>query len=120
MTGKQPKPTRLKYGAHGEDKATEHLQSAGYEILARNYRHDRAEIDIVARDGETVVFVEVKARRSKEFGRPEEAVGDAKRGQIRKAAQGFLLEHNLEDAPCRFDVLAIFNGDINHIRDAFW
>jgi putative endonuclease len=120
MTGKRPKPARSAYGARGEEKATEHLKNAGYEILARNYRHDRAEIDVIARDGETIVFVEVKARRSDKFGRPEEAVGDAKREQIRKAATGFLLERDLGDSPCRFDVLAIFNDEITHITNAFW
>ena len=91
----------------GETLAGEHLRRRGYEILARNYRARRGEIDIVAQDGEFTVFVEVKTRRSLKFGLPQSAVTWQKQRQISKVALAYLQDRNLLDAPCRFDVIAI-------------
>lgn len=92
-------------------------------IRQRNYRFERGEVDIVADDGEELVFVEVKARRSKSYGEPEEAVDEKKQAQLRRVAEGYLFEHEIEGRACRFDVVAIFfhNGraHINHFKSAF-
>lgn len=117
------KDGRKQSGAAGESLAVRHLQEAGLAILERNYRFERGEIDIVAQEGDELVFVEVKARRTRSFGPPEEAVTERKRDQIRKVAEGYLYEHAMEDRPCRFDVVAIIfeNGKahIDHLKNAF-
>ena len=114
---------RRKQGDQGEDLAVGFLTEKGYKILARNYRFERGEIDIVAQEAEELVFVEVKARTSGSFGFPEEAVTPQKEEQIINVAEGYLLEHELDEVPCRFDIVAIefINGkpEIRHIRDAF-
>lgn len=114
---------RKQRGAAGESLAMRFLEREGMKILQRNYRYERGEIDIVAEEGEEIVFVEVKARRSKAFGEPEDAVTDQKQEQLRKVAEGYLFEHELSDRACRFDVVAIFfhNGraEFNHIKNAF-
>ncbi len=120
---RQARDPRKRRGAVGELLAVRFLEREGMKILRRNYRFERGEIDIVAEEGEEIVFVEVKARRSKAFGEPEEAVTDHKQEQLRKVAEGYLFEHELSDRACRFDVVAIFfhNGraEINHIKNAF-
>ena len=112
-----------KKGEFGEELAANFLVRNGYKILDRNYRFERAEIDLIAEDGNELVFVEVKARSSKTFGEPEDAVTEQKENQIRNAADGYLYEKNIDDRPCRFDIIAIEfrNGvlDIRHIKDAF-
>jgi len=114
---------RRQRGTSGEDAAAEYLRNYGYRILERNYRFRRGEIDIVAQDGATLVFVEVKARHSKEFGTPEEGVTYRKRNQLRKIARGYLFDRNIGDRACRFDVIGIEyeNGSphLRHIKDAF-
>lgn len=77
------------------------------------------QIDLVMQDGDTVVFVEVKNRSSSAFGRPEEAVDARKQRKLMKLAQFFLIDRRLKDPPVRFDVVAILEGQINHIPDAF-
>jgi len=110
-------------GRGGEDLAVDFLTKKGYRILQRNFRYDRGEIDIIADDGGTLVFVEVKARRSKRFGEPEEAVSLYKRAQLRKTAKGYLFRHEIEDVECRFDVIAIeYTRNVpalRHIESAF-
>ncbi|RKU16908.1 YraN family protein [Candidatus Poribacteria bacterium] len=91
----------------GESLAVKHLKARGCEILAQNYRVRRGEIDLIARDGEFIVFVEVKTRRSLRFGLPQAAVTLQKQRQISKVALAYLQAQNLLDAPCRFDVIAI-------------
>ena len=110
-------------GKRGEDEAVDFLQKKGYRILERNFRFEHGEIDIVAEDDATLVFVEVKARRTKSFGEPEEAVTEFKRKQVRKVAGGYLFEHSIESRECRFDVIAIDHGEgrsiIRHFENAF-
>lgn len=111
-------------GKLGEDLAAEFLTKRGWRILARNLRLDRAELDIVAKDRDTTVFVEVKTRRSFSHGLPGEAVNRRKQQQIIKAAQLYLLQKNCFDAPCRFDVVEVFfrteyDFEINLISGAF-
>ncbi len=98
---------RLKVAKIGESLAVEHLKARGCEILAQNYRAIRGEIDLIVRDGEFTVFVEVKTRRSLKFGLPQAAVTLQKQRQISKVALAYLQAQNLLDAPCRFDVIAI-------------
>ena len=99
--------SRLNIAKIGESFAVKHLKACGCEILARNYRALRGEIDIIVRDGKFTVFVEVKTRRSLRFGLPQEAVTIQKQRQISKVALAYLQAQNLLDAPCRFDVIAI-------------
>jgi putative endonuclease len=111
-------------GRSGEDAALEYLIGKKYAIVETRYRRHRGEIDIIARDGATFVFVEVKTRTSAAYGRPEEAVTPAKQQQIRRVAQGYLFERRLGSPLCRFDVLAVRRGDdgefcIEHFRNAF-
>ena len=98
---------RQALGKTGEDLAVAELGRLGYAILARRYRTRHGEIDIVARDGETTVFVEVKARVSAEFGTAAEAVTGHKQGRLASMAADYLSRNRLTDRPCRFDVVAI-------------
>jgi putative endonuclease len=98
--------TRTK-GLEGEDLAAAFLEQLGYRILERNFRFDRGEIDLIAKDGEELVFVEVKARHSESFGLPEESVTLAKEDQMKKVAEGYLWERGVAEQACRFDVVAI-------------
>ena len=99
--------SRLKVAKIGEALAVKHLKARGCKILAQNYRARRGEVDIIVRDGEFTVFVEVKTRRSLKFGLPQAAVTLQKQRQISKVALAYLQTQNLMDAPCRFDVIAI-------------
>jgi len=98
---------RQALGKTGEDLAVEELERRGYVILARRYRTRRGEIDVVARDGDTTVFVEVKARVTAECGTAAEAVTAAKQRRLASMAVDFLARKRLMDRPCRFDVVAI-------------
>jgi putative endonuclease len=99
--------TRQSLGKIGENLACAELERRGYAILARRYRHRRAELDIVAQDGPTLVFVEVKAREGREFGDGAEAVTRHKRRRIVVAAMAYLLQNRIGERPCRFDVVSI-------------
>lgn len=119
-----PEKAALALGRSGEDIACRYLLEKKYEILERGFRLLRGEIDIVALDGETLVFVEVKARTDESHGRPEEAVTPGKQRQLRRLAQGYLVSHPRPGADCRFDVIAIlFRGPddcrLEHFIDAF-
>jgi len=96
-------------GRAGEAAAESHLRSLGYRVLARNYRTGEGEVDIVALDGETLVFVEVKARRTSvlKFGRPEESLTKTKQRRLVAAAQSYLAEQGPADADWRIDLVAI-------------
>jgi len=115
--------SKTKKGTIGEDLAVDYLEKKGYRIIQRNYRFEHGEIDIIAEDGKVLVFIEVKARRSKEFGEPEDAVTPRKREKIRVTADGYLFENNIDDKECRFDVIAIDyqknKTEIRHLIDAF-
>jgi putative endonuclease len=98
---------RISLGKAGEDVACRELERRGYAVVARRYRCRFGEIDIVARDGGTVVFVEVKARTSSRFGEPAEAVTIHKQTRVAAIAEDYLARNRLRGAPCRFDVVAI-------------
>ncbi|MBN1546791.1 MAG: YraN family protein [Syntrophaceae bacterium] len=110
-------------GRNGEELALAYLQKKGYAILERNYRCRYGEIDLVAKNGSTIVFVEVKSRRSNAFGSPEEAVGIAKQKKLSIVALYYLMEKHLDDRFARFDVVTVMNAgkkpEIRIIRDAF-
>ena len=107
-----PPPTdRITLGKSGEDYACRELERHGYEILARRFRTRMGEIDIVAREGGTLVFIEVKARRSTRFGEPCEAVDWRKQQTIARIAAEYVLRYGIGDAQCRFDVVSIVFGD---------
>ena len=95
------------FGKMGEDLACAELASRGYAILARGYRTRYGEIDIVAREGEWIVFVEVKARAGGEFGGAAAAVTGWKQRRITNMAVEYLSRHRLHDRPCRFDVVTV-------------
>lgn len=106
-------------GAEGEAAACEALQCAGMTILERNYRRPTGEIDVIARDRRTIVFVEVKRRSSLRYGSPAEAVNRTKQQRIIRTAQIYLSENALDDASVRFDVVEVLPDAIRHIRNAF-
>lgn len=98
---------RQSLARRGEDAAAAHLAARGYRILGRNVRFRHGELDIVARDGATIVFVEVKTRASDRLGPPQEAVHGLKQHRVRCLAQAWLQRRGLQDVPCRFDVIAV-------------
>jgi putative endonuclease len=112
-------------GRRGEREAEKFLKRLGYRIIARSQRSRLGEIDLVAVDGRTIVFVEVKTRRSDQAGHPAEAVGPAKQQQLTRVALGYLRRHDLLEYAARFDVVAItWSADsrrptIEHIKNAF-
>lgn len=111
-------------GRWGEDKAVEYLHDKGLNILDRNYRCPVGEIDIIAMQDNTLVFIEVKTRRSLSFGLPAESVTFKKQVKYFKIAQYYMKEKGIKDWSCRFDVIEVIlnrNGScqFNHIVDAF-
>ncbi len=112
-------------GKQGEDLAVKFLKKKGYRILDRNFYTSRGELDIVAYDGENIVFAEVKTRKSENFARPEYAVNYTKQNHLRKAALLWLSKnYPIKPPPCRFDVISVLIKDgekplIEHIIDAF-
>jgi putative endonuclease len=111
-------------GNRGEELAAAFLVRNGFELIERNFRCKGGEVDIVAKDGKTLVFVEVKSRKTLTYGVPQLAVTPFKQRQISKAALTWLAKNHKHDSPARFDVIAILlNGDyqhqIEHIRNAF-
>ena len=106
-------------GRVGEKRAVKYLKSIGYEILETNFTTDFGEIDIVAKDKDFIVFVEVKTRSSVAFGSPSEAVNAKKREKYKNLASLYLLKSKTPDHCCRFDVIEIVKSEINHIINAF-
>ncbi|MDD8019230.1 MAG: YraN family protein [Bacteroidota bacterium] len=111
-TSRTNSATKKNFGAIGEQAAEKFLIGKGYQILERNYFYQHGEIDIIAKDQETFVFVEVKTRRSAHFGKPEESVTPKKQELLRRTAEGYVLQKNLPNIDCRFDVVSIvLDGD---------
>ena len=101
---------RKQTGALGEKVAAEHLIKQGYTILQQNYRCPIGEIDIVARDGESLAFVEVRTKRSRQFGTPEESITTTKQTKLIELAESYMQEHGNPDEPWRIDVVAVELG----------
>jgi putative endonuclease len=112
-------------GERGERAAAKLLRRLGYHVITTRRRHRYGEIDVIAVDGQTVVFVEVKTRRSDQLGRPAEAVDAKRQARLTRAALAFLKSHGLLEYASRFDVIEVVwpsdaqRPTINHIRDAF-
>lgn len=112
----------LEAGRSGEETAARYLKRIGCRILHRNYRTRCGELDLVCMDGDVVVFVEVKSRRSRRCGSPLEAVDGPKQGRLRNAALLYLQENRLQESFCRFDVIGIEPDAENaliHVKNAF-
>lgn len=111
------------FGQRAETMAVRYLKKCGYKILERNYRNRNGEIDIIAREGETLVFVEVKARSSERFGSAKAAVTDHKQRQVSKVALGYLKMTAQSGVKARFDVVTVNRREGRHaihlIRNAF-
>ena len=110
---------RQALGKLGESLAVEELERRGYAIVARRYRTRHGEIDIVAEDGDTLVFVEVKARASGEFGFAVEGVTRWKQLQLASMAAEYLARKDITDRPCRFDVVAIDDAETCPVLTVF-
>ena len=115
--------SRQRLGTAGEDLACAALEKLGYRICERNYRTRSGEIDVVAMDGDTIVFVEVKTKTSGDFGDPVEEVTPQKQRQIVSMGQWYHAFNCMPGTPCRFDVVAIdmsmTPARITHYQDAF-
>jgi len=113
----------LYLGRKGEDAAAGFLKRNGYKIIARNFRNKLGEVDIIAYDGHTVCFIEVKTRSSEKFGIPIEAVSSLKQRQISRVALSFLKDNNILNKEARFDVVSVLfvkeGAKIELIRNAF-
>jgi putative endonuclease len=114
---------RPQRGRAAEEAAARHLAALGYEIVARNVWLCGAEIDLVARDGPVVVFVEVRSRSNRRFGSPLATVRARKIARVSRAAQAYLSLHGLAAAPARFDVVGVDwtsgRAECTHVRSAF-
>jgi putative endonuclease len=110
-------------GKKGETAAVEFLQQNGHQLILQNYKHGKAEIDIISKEDNIIVFTEVKTRSTDYFGFPEEAVDKKKRKKIQRAAEEYLFQNKI-DGPVRFDIVSITNQKgkmkIYHIKDAFF
>ena len=130
----KPHADKTQRGASAESLACQHLSQQGLDIVERNYRTQRGEIDIIARDGETLVFVEVRLRSNASFGGAAQSIDARKQARLINAARHYLLKTGLTDAqPCRFDAICMNavasasaaksepqdNSAIDWIRDAF-
>jgi putative endonuclease len=115
--------SRQNKGQAGEDTAVDFLTGNGLKILERNFRCPPGEIDIIAKHGQTIVFVEVRTRHTKGFGTPEESITALKRSRLIRAAQWYLKQHKLYNTSARFDVVTIrwnsdnLNSPVNPVRN---
>ena len=117
--------TRKATGVRGEEEAARFLSRCGYAILDKNVRTRAGEIDLVAKEGKTLVFVEVKTRKALDGDPPQAAVTTRKQNQLGKLAHGYLKLKRMREQPCRFDVVSVIVNDegsvklIRHIPNAF-
>ena len=114
---------KIEVGRFGEEKAVSYLESLNYKIITRNFLCKQGEIDVIAKDGNEIVFCEVKTRNSLEFGKPVEAVNVFKKRHMWNAAKYYLHKNNLQNSFIRFDVIEVYlkNGKVltNQIRNIF-
>ncbi|MEW6097452.1 MAG: YraN family protein [bacterium] len=116
---------RIELGKQGEALALKYLKKHRYKILEQNYKSQFGEIDIIAKNKDVLAFIEVKTRKSTEFGLPQDSVDMRKQRQIAKVALDYLAKMNIQDTDCRFDVVAITclpdkKPKIELIKDAFY
>ncbi len=110
---------RIKIGRSYEELAAQFFLDRQYKILHRNYQAGHKEIDLIVKKNDEVVFVEVKAAKSKSLGHPAERVTKKKIANLTKAAQQYLIENKITDADLRFDVVTFLDGKIEHYPSAF-
>jgi putative endonuclease len=120
----EAKKNKRKTGSEGEEIACEFISKLGYKIVERNYQFGHGEIDIIAKDGDTLVFIEVKYRKNLEYGPPELAITKGKQNLVKRTATAYLWEKKIKDELSRIDVIAILKlpgqkPKINHIINAF-
>lgn len=110
-------------GDLGEDAAARYLEQRGFRVLERNWRFRQWELDLVCRDGDTLVFVEVKTRSANTMGTPADGLNRKKQARLVKAASQYLTKNDLWDEPCRFDLAAVVDTgksmDVEHMENAF-
>jgi len=110
-------------GDLGEDAAARHLESKGLRVLERNWRFHQWELDLICRDGDTIVFVEVKTRKENSMAAPADALTRKKQARLVKAASHYLTKKDLWDCPCRFDLAGVTatatSMDVEHTENAF-
>ena len=106
-------------GSVGESYAVTFLEKKGYKIIARNWSSKLGEVDIIASEKDTLVFVEVKSRHSAEYGIAAQAVDARKQKQVIKSALGYIKRQGIVDRDIRFDVVSITGGEVELIRNAF-
>ena len=116
--------SRQRFGRQGEAAAEDALRRAGLRVVARRFRLRSGEIDLIAEDGDVLVFVEVKARRLTGYGHPAESVTRVKQRRIARTALAYLQRHDCLERPCRFDVVELVGEpggplEVRHIIDAF-
>ena len=113
---------RRQTGQQGEEIAASYLTERGYKVIARNWRAQVGELDIIVEDGDSLVFVEVRTRRGEQFGLPEESITPAKQARLIELAQTYLQETEAVTCSWRIDVVAVQLGpglpQINHIKNA--
>lgn len=120
----EEKKNKRKTGSEGEEIACEFISKLGYKIVERNYQFGHGEIDIIAKDVDTLVFIEVKYRKNLEYGPPELAITKGKQNLVKRTASAYLWEKEIKDELSRIDVIAILKlpgqkPQINHIINAF-
>ena len=122
--GRRMRMSRRQVGDRGERLAADYLRARGYDIIERNFRCREGEIDIVARQGETLVFVEVRTRRGRDFGTPEESISSLKQQRLVSLAEAYVQAHDQPNETWRIDVVAVElgpNGEVSrleHIENA--
>ncbi len=112
-------PATTERGRQGEDAAVAYLRAAGYAIVERNYRCKLGELDVIARDGDVLCFVEIRTRSRADRGSALETVGAAKQRQVARVAAHYLAARRPKAMSMRFDVLGITAGQLVLIKDAF-
>ncbi|OGS41600.1 MAG: YraN family protein [Elusimicrobia bacterium RIFOXYD12_FULL_66_9] len=110
--------SRCETGRKAEELAAQHLEAKGMSVIERNFRAKVGEIDLIVKDGEEIVFVEVRARASRDFGGAAASVDASKQRKVVRAARVWLAARGWE-GPCRFDVVAVEGGALEHIPAAF-
>lgn len=115
---------RINLGKYGEEVATTFLIDKGFQIVTRNYRQKTGEVDIIAQDGSTLVFIEVKTRSSLQFGQPFEAVTEKKQAKLKRIALDYMTRNSIKNQAARFDVVSILikkNKEpvIEHLQNCF-
>ena len=118
LTGRRDLPEHLRRGALGEKAARRHLKQAGLKYLTANFRDRHGEIDLVFRDGEELIFVEVKTRSSEDWTRPADAVDRDKQRRLARTAETYLAKLGYPDIPWRFDIVEVLltDGRVREIR----